>query len=206
MGSLRLPPTIRRLQQIGLLGGVDHDEAWRIHDTAGRDAPAGAVLGLYYAADGDAVESLWRRQRDAYVQVGASERPGVVGRAAVHALPQVGPLKMSLTPEALVVANDRHTVTVSQVMRHARLRGRERRVAMAAPRHVVRAINALLAHDDESRRFVELGPAPGRHVFIGLSPAAARDLLEQDATVYRDLAGLYSFTGWDRAVSVRAVG
>ncbi len=202
----RAPRTIKQLQKVGLLHGLEGDEAWRLYDAVGRGAPITDLLRLYYAADGDAVESLWRRQSDAYAEAHKTERPSEVAQALLHAMPDIGSLKLTLSREALAVANDRHTVTVSQVVRHSRVRTRVHRVALTSPRHVVQAVNALLAHDDHPRRFVELACQRGLRVFVGLEAEAARTVLEWRATTHPDVEAMYAFACWDRAPSVRAVG
>lgn len=203
---VRLPRSIRRLQQLGFFHGLELEEAWRLYDTVGRAAEVSEMLRLFYAADGDAVESLWRRQSDGYAEFPRAEQPQAVATALKHAMPDIGHIRLALTREALAISNDRHTVTVSQVVRHSRLKGRTHRVALKKPRHVVQAVNALLAYDDHPRRFVELASSGPIRSFVGVEAATARTLLDLKATALRDLEEIYAFARWDRAPDVRAVG
>lgn len=206
MSRARLPLSIRRLQQLGFFHGLELEEAWRLYDTVGRAASLSEMLRFFYAADGDAVESLWRRQSDGYAEFHRQAEPQTVATALKHASPDIGHLRLALTPQALAVSNDRHTVTVSQVVRHSRLKGRTHRVALKRPRHVVQAVNALLAYDDHPRRFVELSAMGEVRSFVCVEPSVARSVLDLKATALKDIEEIYAFARWDRAPDVRAVG
>ncbi|MGE0787842.1 MAG: hypothetical protein AB7S26_19365 [Sandaracinaceae bacterium] len=185
---------------------MSESEAWRIYDAVGRSAAPSALLRLYYAADGDPVESLWRRQSDGYAEVEHVDHPEAVVETLSHALPELGAVRVRLTREALILATERHTVSVSQVVRHARVATRTRKIALSRPRHVVQGVNTLLSYEDQPRRFIELVASHGRHAFAAADGLSARALLEQRATVHADLDALISFAGWDRGPSIRAVG
>ena len=206
MSRARLPLSIRRLQQLGFFHGLELEEAWRLYDTVGRGASVAEMLRLFYAADGDVVESLWRRQSDGYAEFHRHAKPQTVATALKHAIPDIGHIRLALTREALAVSNHRHTVTVSQVVRHSRLRGRTHRVALKRPRHVVQAVNALLAYDDHPRRFVELSTDGDVRSFVCVDASVSRTLLDQKASALKDIEEIYAFARWDRAPDVRAVG
>lgn len=168
--------------------------------------PSPSLLHAYYAANGDPVESLWRRQADRFVEITTQAPPEHVCAALELAMPAVSPLRVRVTPAALFVHADQDVATVSRVVQHARLRTHQIRHAVDRPRDIVRALNAILARRDHRYRFVELRGAADRHMFVAVDARQARMLQDWSATMHRDQGTLWAFAGWDRAGNERAAG
>ena len=191
-----------RLQRAGLLRRLGVAEAERLLARDAEHAPSRVALATllrrWYGADGDWVEALWRRQRDGYVEVFRAQPPGDVATAVVHAVPALEGLRAVVTPSALVVELDDDRVTVSRVVRHARLRDREKRRALSSPEHVIHAVNVLLSRRDHAARFVEVIAERDRAAFVATSLAAARELWRVAATPAREIDAVLAAAAWDR--------
>ncbi|HJL17806.1 MAG TPA: hypothetical protein RMH99_19230 [Sandaracinaceae bacterium LLY-WYZ-13_1] len=204
------PTVLIRLQRSGLLRGLGADEAEHLLCADGRRAPTSlGIAGLlrrWYAADGDWIEALWRRQADAYVEVYAHQDPRQVALSVVHSQPSLEGLSATATDEAMIVSLEDDRVTLSRVMRHARRPDRQRRRAVLAPEHVIRGVNVLLSRRDAPMRFVELRAEPERRAFTAVSQRAAGELLGLGVTRHRELGGLRDAASWEAPRSTRAAG
>lgn len=202
-------PALIHLQRGGLLRGLDGDGAIALLGAEGGRPPSpialGTLLRRWYAADGDWVEALWRRQRDGYVEVFREQPPADVATSVVHAAPRLAGLRATMTPEALVVELDGDRATVSRVVRHARVQRRERRRAVGLPEHVIGAVNVLSSRRDEPRRFVQLVAERDRRAFAATSEEAARALCQLGATRHRELGAVLGSGAWDRDPAPRRI-
>lgn len=209
MSALESPPplpswqvTLRSMHRIGLLRALSARRAAGMVDASPRAAVAPAqlvrVVHLYYAGDGDRVETLWRRQAERYLEVHARQDPHEVAAAIRHAVPDLEALDTQVTPEALVVVTRDDCVTISCFVRHARLPSRNRRTAVTSPHHIVGAANVLLARASQPRRFVALKSVGGRNAYIATQARHARLLWRLRLVAHADVSALWAFAAWDR--------
>lgn len=200
--------SLRRWKRAGLLTDLRPAEAQlllpRSANTQG--PPSAEVLHQYYVANGDPVESLWRRQSDRFLELPAASPPDHTCAALEQVLPSIAPVRVRPTPAALLVQVGDDVASISRVVRHARLRTRQIRQAVDGPRDIVRAINAIFAARGYRYRFIELPGADDRHMFVAVDPRQARALHGLGATRLRDLGALWAFAGWDGAAEARAAG
>ncbi len=198
--------SLRRWKRAGLLTGLGPAEALHLlpRNANVQGPPTPGVLHAYYAANGDPVEALWRRQADRFVEIPANAPADHVGVAIEQVLPAVAPIRVRPTPAALYIHVGEDVATVSRVVRHARLRTHQIRQAVDRPRDVVRAINAVFAARGYRYRFIELRAAADRHMFVAVDTRQARTLQGWGATLHADPGSLWSFAGWDRETDSRA--
>lgn len=186
--------SLHRWKRAGLFSGLESQDALVAKEGGDESVPT-SLFRRYYAAEGDMVEAVWRRQADRFVDVSRSQRPDTVVKLVELALPGVGPLEVTSTPGALRISDGSEEVSISRGVGRYQLRSAPER-----PRDVIEAINVLLSKIGLQRRFVELSGTSGRHMFVALEPQQARALQSWGATRHADVGTLWRFTGWDRVV------
>jgi len=199
--------SLRRWKRAGLLSEMSGSEAERLMPaTATAPAPSPVLIRAYYDADGDPVEAAWRRQQDRYIEIPAHACPEAVADQLENAFPALGAVRARVTSHALVVRAGDDVVSVARVVRHRRLTAHQVRRPVDGPRHVIQAINAILARRAQRHRFIELNVGPNRHAFVAVEARQAKALQEWGATLHRDLGTVWTLAAWDRLAQARAAG
>jgi hypothetical protein len=200
---------LSQLAELGILRGVAERQASSILGAAGDQAPnplaLADLLARWYMADGDWVEALWRRQSDRVVHLPSDQiQPVDVAAQITHALPDLDPLHVTSTPEAVLLASHEDQVALSRLVRHARIPTRSRRVPLGSPRALVRGANALLARRDHPLRFVPLYMPQPLGCFVAVNERGARTLARLAVTEVNGTA-LQTFTAFEPTLA-RAAG